>query len=93
MESFQIVTTPATYYKQFIDVEEITIKASDKVLASSIRNAAEVVNVMMTVLRDDIRECLSERGATMAISPEEELLTTIPELYRHRVAESIGSVG
>ena len=84
MESFQIVTTPATYYKQFIDVDGITIKASDRVLSSSIRNAAEVINVMMTVLRDDIGSCLSEQGVSMAISPEEDLLTAIPELYRER---------
>ena len=44
-------------------------------------NTADVINVMMASLRDDIRGCLVRQGAAMAISPLDEAITTLPEFY------------
>ena len=74
-----IVTMPAPYYTQFIFVEGITIKASDRVRSVSMYNAAEVIETMMTSLRSDIQECLISAGASLAIAPLGEYITALPE--------------
>ena len=81
LESFRVVTRPATYYRQIIDVEGIIVKANEEVRAKSMYNTAHVIDVMMASLRDDIRRCLVRQGAAMAISPLDELITTLPEFY------------
>lgn len=62
LDGFGITTKPASYYTQFLDVEGITVKASDRVRSVSMYNAAGVVETMMTSLREDIRECLVRTG-------------------------------
>ena len=79
LDSFRIITRPSTYYKQFIDVEGITVKANDTVEAVSMYNTADVIKVMMRSLREDIRECLISAGAGLAIAPHGEYITTLPE--------------
>ena len=79
LDSFRIANQPASYYTQFITVEGITVKASDRVRSVSMYNAADVIKTMMTSLREDIQECLIRQGASLAISPLGEYITTLPE--------------
>ena len=81
LESFRIITQPATYYKQFIDVDGIIVKANEMVEVRSMYNSADVIRVMMSSLRDDIRQCLVRQGAAMAVAPFDEFITTLPEFY------------
>ena len=81
LESFRLTTRPATYYRQFIDVEGIIVKANEMVEVASMYNSADVIKVMMDRLRDDIERCMVTKGAAMAISPFDELITTLPEFY------------
>ena len=81
LESFRVITRPATYYTQFIDVEGIIVKANESVKAISMYKTADVINVMMSSLRDDIKKCLIRQGAAMAIAPFDEVITTLPEFY------------
>ena len=84
LESFRIITQPATYYKQFIDVDGIIIKANEMVEVRSMYNSADVIRVMMSSLRDDIRQCLVRQGAAMAIAPFDEFITTLPEFHSEK---------
>ena len=81
LESFRLTTRPAAYYRQFIDVEGIIVKANETVEFRSMYNSADVIKVMMSSLRDDIRQCLVRQGAAMAIAPFDEFITTLPEFY------------
>ena len=81
LEGFRVVTRPATYYKQFIDVDGIIVKANETVESASMHNSADVIRVMMSSLRDDIRRCLVRQGAAMAIAPFDAAITTLPEFY------------
>ena len=78
LDSFRITTRPATYYKQFIMVDGVTVKATGTVDPEALQVAAGTVDVMLEG-RPDIRECLAHTGASLAIIPKEELLTTLPE--------------
>ena len=81
LDSFRIITRPSAYYRQFISVEGITVKAIDTVEAVSMYNAADVIKVMMRSLREDIQECMTSAGAGLAIAPQGEYITTLPEFY------------
>ena len=81
LESFRVITRPATYYTQFIDIEGIIVKANEMVEVASMHNSADVIRVMMSSLRDDIKGCLVRQGAGMAIAPFDAALTTLPEFY------------
>ena len=79
LDSFGVTTQPASYYTQFIAVEGIIVKASDRVRTVSMYHVAEVIEVMTLSLREDIHECLVTAGAAMAISPLGEYITVLPE--------------
>ncbi len=94
MNSFDIIEKPAGYYTQFIDVEGIAIKAPDEVRSISMHNAADVIETMMTSLREDIGECLIRSGAGIAIAPFGEYITTLPEFRPARgVLDFAGGLG
>ena len=93
LENFRIITQPATYYKQFIDVDGIIVKANEMVDVASMYNSADVIKVMMSSLRDDIRQCLVRQGAAMAIAPFDELITTLPEFYHLKGGEEDRAAG
>ena len=96
LDSFHITTKPASYYTQFLAVEGITVKASNRVRSVSMYNAAGVVETMMTSLREDIRECLVRTVAGLAITPLGEYITTVPEFTPQRgsvdFAAGVGAV-
>ena len=79
LNSFRIVTQPAAYYTQFLDADGITIKATGKVDPRALRAATDVVDTMLAHARRDIRECLPNVGAGLAIIPKDEYVTTLPE--------------
>ena len=59
--------------------------------ADSLYNTADVIGGMMRSLREDIQRCLVRAGAGMAISPEGEYITHLPE-FRHLEGE-ISKIG
>ena len=84
LDSFRIVTQPAEYYRQFINVDGVTIKANDEVDPESMRVAAFVVETMMNSIREDIQKCLTNWGAALAISPEGKSIVTLPEFANQK---------
>ena len=94
LESFRIITQPAPYYKQFIEVEGIIVKANEKVEVASMYNSADVIKVMMSNLKNGIKQCLVGQGAAMAIAPIDEVITTLPEFQRAKGAlDWAGGIG
>ena len=93
---YSIMTKPGTYYRQFIDVEGVIVKANEMVEVRSMYNSADVIKVMMSSLRDDIRRCLVRQRAAMAIAPFDEFITTLPEFYPQKgeldTAAGLGAV-
>ena len=90
---YQIVTQTGGYYEQFITVEGITVKASGAVQVDSMYGAADVIGGMTRSLRNDIRTCLTDAGAGLAIAPEGENITTLPEFHPLRGGESDRAAG
>ena len=81
--TFRIVTRPADYYTQFVHTEDgIIVKASDKVAPEALVKAADAISLMTLAIRNDIRACLRKKGAAMAIYPEGEYVTVLPEFAR-----------
>ena len=78
LNSFSVTTRPATYYKQFLNIQGITIKAAGKVDPEALYAAADIVDVMLDG-RDDLPKCLANTGAGLAIIPKDEYITTVPE--------------
>ena len=78
LNSFSVTTRPATYYKQFLNFQGITIKATGKVDPEAMYTAADIVDVMLDG-RDDLPKCLANTGAGLAIIPKDEYITTVPE--------------
>lgn len=76
--SFRVITRPATYYTQFVVVNGLPIKAHEKVDSASMIEAAKVISVM-TDGRRDIGVCLSEKGLAIAIVPDGDPVTALPE--------------
>ena len=78
LESFRVVTTPATYYTQFVYVPGATIKAAGTVDHFAMQEAAKVAAVMLGGRRDVV-DCLERRGASLAIVPDGDPVTSLPE--------------
>ncbi|MCE2466143.1 MAG: hypothetical protein J4G01_08785, partial [Dehalococcoidia bacterium] len=76
-----ISSKPAEYYKQFISVKGVTIKADETVDPAAIEAGAEIVDVMLSG-RADIALCMARRRGDLAIVPRNQTLTSLPE-YKH----------
>ena len=81
LESFQISTRPAEYYKQFMLAKGVTIKANETVDPAAVEAGAEIVDVMLSG-RPDIAQCMARRRGDLAIVPRDQALTSLPE-YQH----------
>ena len=83
LESFRIHTQPAAYYRQFMLVNGITVKASSAVEPPAVEAGAEIVAAMLSGLllsgRGDIVRCMARKGAELAIIPDDQTLTSLPE--------------
>lgn len=84
LDTFRIVTRPAaSYYTQFVHTEDgIIVKAPDKVSPDALVKAADAITMMTLAIRSDIRACMPRVGAAMAIYPEGEYVTALPEFAR-----------
>ena len=69
------------YYKQFIEVEGVTVKAAAHVDPAALQLAAHMIDVMLDG-REDIPECMADAGAGMLIIPIGDPMTSLPE-YAH----------
>ena len=78
LDSFEVVTRPSLYYTQFLPVKGVMVKADGSVDPAALRAGAEIVDVMLSG-REDIAECMSRRGADLAIIPRDQSNTDLPE--------------
>ena len=78
LDSFRVVTQPATYYTQFLTTKGVTIKAADKVDPISLQEAAKIVNLMVDG-RADLADCLAQSHSGLAITPVGDFVTDLPE--------------
>ena len=91
LESFRIITQPATYYTQFLSVKDVTIKATGKVDPAAFDVAADIIRPMLSG-REDIADCMADAGGDLAIIPRDEYVTTLPE-YAHLKGRSDFNLG
>lgn len=75
LDSFRVVVREPLYYTQYIDTNGIVIKANPDVEPEAMHRAAETVDAMLQGRADLAQEV----GAAVAIVPEKEYITTIPE--------------
>lgn len=78
LNSFRVVVREPLYYTHFIDAGGIIIKANPDVTPEAMYRAAETVEAMLRA-RTDLAQCMAEVGAAVAIIPEKDYITTIPE--------------
>ena len=78
LESYRLTAGPPEYYTQYINADGVLIKANSDVNPRALKRAARAVEVM-TQGRDDIALCMSESGAQVAVYPEGDNLTTLPD--------------
>ena len=83
LESFRIAIEPDAYYNQFLSRPGVTIKAAGKVNPAALHNAAGILDVMLEG-RDDIPDCLGRIGSALAIVPDGDPLTALPEFAHLR---------
>ena len=76
--SFRVTTEPSTYYRQFLSVKGVVIKAKDTVDSAALYAAGDIVSTMLSGRRD-IANCMANVGAGLAIIPKDEFVTTLPE--------------
>ena len=78
LNTFRVVVQEPLYYTKYIDTNGIVVKANPDVEPDAMYRAAETVDAMLQG-RSDIAPCMAEVGAALAIVPEKEYITTIPE--------------
>ena len=78
LRSFRTTIRPSTYYRQFLSVQDVVIKAKDTVDPAALYAAGDIVNTMLSG-RPDIKNCMANVGAGLAIIPKDDYLTTLPE--------------
>ncbi len=70
---------PEAYYTQSVDVDGITVKASQTVDPRALEVGADTVRVMLAH-RPDMAQRMAEAGAALSIVPKDKYITEIPEL-------------
>ena len=78
LDSFQVATRPAAYYRQFISVDGVSVKAAETVDPTAVQGGADIVAAMLSG-REDIARCMTRQGASLAIIPKDQWVTTLPE--------------
>ena len=81
LDSFQITTQPATYYRKFMSARGVTVKAAGEVDSAAVRAGTEIVAAMLSG-REDVARCMVREGAELAIIPTNQTVTSLPE-YAH----------
>ena len=78
LESFEVNTGPAEYYRQFIVANGVTVKADGSVDPAGVEAGAEIVTALLSG-RQDIVRCMALRRADLAIIPRDQTATSLPE--------------
>ena len=78
LDSFRTVTNADAYYHQFISRPGVIIKAPGRVDPEALQESAEILDVMLDG-RQDIPDCLGRIGSALAIVPDGDPLTALPE--------------
>ena len=81
LDSFQVTTRPSTYYRQFMSVKGVTVKADGTVDPAAVEAGAEIVAAMLSG-REDLARCMARSRAELAIIPRDRTLTSLPD-YAH----------
>ncbi len=79
LDTLQVAPVPSDYYTQALLVDGVLIKATAQVDPAALTAAGEVIRWMLGTAREDIVACLADVGAALAIIPEDEFVTTLPE--------------
>ena len=79
LDTLQLTAAPSEYYTQALLVDGVLIKAAAQVDPTALTAAGDVIGWMLGTARDDIVACLARVGAGLAIIPEGEFVTTVPE--------------
>ena len=79
LDTLQVAPAPSDYYTQALLVDGVLIKAAAQVDPAALTAAGEVIRWMLGTAREDIVACLADVGAALAIIPEDEFVTTLPE--------------
>ena len=77
-ERLKITTSPAEYYKQFVNVKGVTVKAAESVDPAALEAGADIVARMLSG-RQDVARCMLRSRAELAIVPRDQTLTSLPE--------------
>ena len=78
LDSFQVTTRSAAYYRQFVSANGVTVKADGTVEPAAVEAGAELAAAMLS-RRDDIARCMARNRAELAIIPMDRTLTSLPE--------------
>ena len=78
LESFRVATRPAEYYRQFISVNGVTVKADGTVEQAALEAGAEVVSALLSG-REDLSRCMFRQRAELAIIPKDQTVASLPE--------------
>ena len=78
LESFRVTTRTAAYYRQFLSVKGVTVKADATVNPNALKAGAEMVAAMLSG-REDIVRCMARTRAELSIIPRDQTLTSVPE--------------
>ena len=78
LNSFEVITKPAEYYTQFLYVKGVQVRAHESVDPAALLAGAEIVEAMLSG-REDIPECMAQKGGDLAIIPRDQVNTDLPE--------------
>ena len=78
LNSFKVITKPAEYYTQFLPVKGVMVRAHESVDPAALQAGAEIVDAMLSG-REDIPECMAQKGGDLAIVPKDQVNTDLPE--------------
>lgn len=78
LESLRITPGPAPYYRQFMSVNGVTVKANDTVDPAAVEAGAKIVAAMLSG-RQDIARCMARQRGDLAIIPRDQTATSLPE--------------
>ena len=78
LDSFQVTTRPAAYYRQLMSANGVTVKADGTVEPAAVEAGGEIAAAMLSG-RDDIVRCMARERAELAIIPKDRTLTSLPE--------------
>ena len=78
LDGFRVTTKPSEYYRQFMSVRGVTVKADGTVYPAAVEAGAEIVAAMLSG-REDIARCMARTRAELAIIPRDRTVTSLPE--------------